>query len=70
MLAHTMFAIGVRINRLEKTSMDACRMFRLDFSPYEFKKNPETNNITVVRYIPVAVTKYRLGLLPRRRELE
>ena len=36
--------------------MDACRMFRLDFSPYEFKKNPETNNITVVRYIPVAVT--------------
>ena len=31
-------------------------MFRLDFSPYEFKKNPVTSNMTVVRYIPVAVT--------------
>ena len=43
-------------NKLENTSMDACCRLRLDFSPYEFRKNPVTSNRTVVRYIPVAAT--------------
>ena len=51
-----------------RIQIDACRMFRLDFSPYEFKKNPVTSNMTVVRYIPVAVTV--LEWLQQLRELE
>ena len=36
-------------NRLEKTRTDACCRLRLDFSPYEFRKNPVISKRTVVR---------------------
>ena len=36
-------------NKLENTSIDACCRLRLDFSPYEFRKNPVTSNRTVVK---------------------
>ena len=36
-------------NKLENTSIDACCKLRLDFSPYEFRKNPVTSNRTVVK---------------------
>ena len=32
-------------NRLENTSIDACCKFRLDFSPYEFKKNNQKEEV-------------------------